>query len=277
MIACQQSSLILYSLLFVALCRRGSIRRAVIPVLVAAVALMGVNLAGHGRLSLSPYGNVFLLARVIYDGPGMAVLHRECPDHGWRLCQQLDRFPPTSDEFLWRPDSPVMLAGGHKIVSGEANAIIAAALRADPWGELRAIAANGAEQITRFASGDGLEPWPAEVSPWIARDFPAWDRAAYAAALQQRGELAVPPWLAQLHRGVALAGVAASLLLLPVAARRRHPAARFLAAVLLTLPVSAAVTGGLSTPHDRYQSRIVWLPACIAVIAAPALLRHPPV
>jgi len=37
------------------------------------------NAVGFGRLSISPYGNVFLLARVIYDGPGMTVLRRDCP------------------------------------------------------------------------------------------------------------------------------------------------------------------------------------------------------
>jgi hypothetical protein len=33
------------------------------------------------------------------------------------------------------------------------------------------------------------------------------------------------------------------------------------------LPVSAAITGGLSGPHDRYQSRIIWLPSFIAVVS----------
>jgi hypothetical protein len=42
-----------------------------------------------------------------------------------------------------------------------------------------------------------------------------------------------------------------------------------------TLPLSAAITGGLSTPHDRYQSRIVWLPACIAFLSLLALTRRP--
>ena len=36
---------------------------------------------------------------------------------------------------------------------------------------------------------------------------------------------------------------------------------------LLALPVSAAVTGALSGPHDRYQARVVWLPALVLLLA----------
>src|SRR6185312_1703219 len=98
----------------------------------AIAALILVNTAGFGRMSLSPYGNVFVLARVIYDGPGMTVLRRDCPRRGWRLCPYLDRFPATENAFLWDKASPIMLAGGHKAISGEADAIIRDAISAEP-------------------------------------------------------------------------------------------------------------------------------------------------
>lgn len=249
--------------------------QSLLPITLAIAVLLAVNLIGHGRLAISPFGNVFLLARVIYDGPGMDVLTRDCPAAGWRLCPYLDRFPAISDEFLWRPDSPIVLAGGHKAVSAEAGAIILAALRAEPWRELHAIAANAAEQLTRFASGDGLEAWPIEVTPWIERDFPGAEGARYAAGSQARGLLVLPPWLGTLHAAVALAGVIVCIGLLPLALRRRHRAKTFLLVTLIALPASAVITGGLSTPHDRYQSRIMWLPPFVAALSAAALLRRP--
>jgi len=241
----------------------------------AIAALATVSAAGHGRAAVSPYGNVFLLARVIYDGPGMIVLHRDCPGAGWRLCPFLDRFPASSDEFLWRADSPVILAGGHKAVSTDADAIILSALRAEPAAAARAGVANAWEQLTRFTSGDGLETWPDQITPWIARDFPARELAAYAAARQQNGTLTVPPWLAAIHRVTALLGIAVCCLLFPMAAWRRHRAVGLLAAVLVTLPASALITGALSGPHDRYQSRVMWLAPCAALLCAPALFRRP--
>jgi hypothetical protein len=233
-----------------------------------------VNLAAHGRFAVSPFGNIFLLARVIYDGPGMATLQRACTTTGWRLCPFLDRFPATSDEFLWSDDSPLNLAGGPKIVSRDAGAIVEAALLSDPLGELRSALRNTFEQLHRFGSGDGLEPWPAQVSRWIERDFPATEYAAYASARQQTGSLTVPRALAAIHMATSVTGVAACLLLLPIALRRRAACSVFLLAVLLAIPLSAAITGSLSAPHDRYQSRIMWLPTFIAVVSLASLRRQ---
>jgi hypothetical protein len=241
----------------------------------AAAALVLVNVVGFGRVSLSPYGNVFVLARVIYDGPGMAVLRRDCPERGWRLCPYLDRFPPTADEFLWEKAGPVILAGGHKAISGEADAIIRDAISAEPGRLIAAAWNNTIEQLTRFDSGDGIESWNGPVGSWIDKDFPDQERGDYHAARQQVGTLAVPPPLVLAHRIAALGGIGAALVLLPVAWCRRHVAAWYLAFALLALPLSAAITGGLSAPHDRYQSRIVWLPACIAFLSVPALWQRP--
>jgi len=238
----------------------------------AIVALVLVNSVGFGRVSLSPFGNVFLLARVIYDGPGMTVLRADCPERGWRLCPYLDRFPATADEFLWSKSGPVMLAGGHKAISADADAIIRTAMRAEPGRLAIATWNNTIEQLTRFDSGDGLESWNTAAGSWIDQDFPKRERIAYHAARQQLGSLAVPPVLTLPHQVTALAGIVAALVLLPIAWHRRHVAAWFLLAALLAQPLSAAITGGLSSPHDRYQSRIVWLPACIAFLTVPALM-----
>jgi hypothetical protein len=246
-----------------------------IPPALALLALCTVNLAAHGRFAVSPYGNVFLLARVIYDGPGMAVLRRDCPTAHWRLCPYLDQFPPTSDDFLWSPDSPLKSIGGPKIVSTDASAIIRTALQADPVGEAKAVLTNTLQQLTLFASGDGLNPWPDQVSPVIQHDFPAREQAAYTTARQQTGSLSIPPALARIHAIVALTGVLACAILLPIALKRRAPCAGFLLAVLLALPLSAAITGGLSAPHDRYQARIMWLPPFIAAVSLAALRRRP--
>ena len=249
-------------------------RLTIVPPALAVLALCSVNLVAHGRFSVSPFGNVFLLARVIYDGPGLAALRQGCPEAGWRLCPFLDRLPPTSDDFLWQPGSPLDLAGGAKAVSGDANAIIGAALVADPVGEARAALGNTLEQLRRFDSGDGLEPWPTWVTPWIKRDFPLPENARYAAALQQNGRLAVPWALGLGHKIAGLAGVAGCALLLPVAIRRRSACAGFLIAALLALPLNAAITGSLSAPHERYQSRVMWLPPFVAALSLASLRRR---
>ncbi len=238
--------------------------------LLAVVALIGANLVGFGVPGIAPYGNVFLLARVIYDGPGRDVLARDCPRAGWRLCDGLDRLPGSADEFLWRADSPLNVAGGAKRVSPEASHIIAAAIRAEPGAELGAALGNTFHQLVLFGSGDGLHAWPETVSPWIRRDFPRFEQNAYAASRQSAGQDLMPPWLGTLHVAAALVGVVGSLVMLPGLVRRRHPLAGVIVAALLALLVNAAVTGALSGPHARYQSRVMWLPVFALLLAAAA-------
>ena len=270
MIAAHQSHVLLALVLMCTLAPlHRNWRRIAVPLVLAAAALITVNLLAFGRVSLSPYGNVFLLARVVSDGPGADVLRRDCPASGWRLCAFVDRLPLTSDDFLWSRDGPVVQAGGAKLVSAEADAIIWAALLAEPGTELRAALANVVQQLGQFASGDGLQAWPATVTPWLHRDFPPREIAAYAQARQTRGEFGVPAWLELLHAGMAVTGVAGCIVLL--LKQRRDAVGGFAGIVLLAVLANAAITGGLSTPHDRYQSRVMWLPPLVTLIGAAVL------
>lgn len=65
--------------------------RMAVPAAFAAIAMIGVNQAGHSRAVLSPFGSVFLATRLIYDGPGLARLRALCPDPAWRICPVLDQ------------------------------------------------------------------------------------------------------------------------------------------------------------------------------------------
>jgi hypothetical protein len=255
--------------------RRDAALLLAVPAL-ACVALAGVNLIAYHRASVAPFSNVFSLARIIYDGPGMRALQRDCPQMHWRLCPYLDAFPANADLFLWQPDSPLIRAGGAKMESTEANTIMARALVAEPGTELFAVLGNAVQQLGLFATGDGLEPWPQTVTPWIVRDFPRFEADTYLAARQTNGGKLLPAWLGTLHRVVALLGVALCAALLPVTLRRRQRVGGFLALVLLVLPVNALITGGLSGPHDRYQSRVIWLPPLLAALAIAGLATAKP-
>ena len=124
MIAAHLSHVLLALLLLVVLLpfrfRCTTVVRSIAPLALAGIALISVNLLAFGRASLAPFGNIFLLTRVIYDGPGMDVLRHDCPSSGWRLCAFIDRMPAIEDDFLWRQNGPVVQAGGAKLVSSEA-------------------------------------------------------------------------------------------------------------------------------------------------------------
>ncbi|MCX7684481.1 MAG: hypothetical protein N2Z67_04300 [Acetobacteraceae bacterium] len=260
--------------------------RAALPLLAAVVLLFGTNWAGHGRLSLSPHGSTFLLARLIADGPAARTIAAECPGRGWYLCAWAGRLPEDSDVFLWAPDSPVNrdAAGrdrflGGALLSDEAREILAETLRREPLAVMAAMARNALRQALMVSAGDTLPPdhFAAAVAPRIREGFPPREFAAFEAGLQARGLLAeavapllpVAPWV------LFAALLASPVLLWRSLAQGRRMAARFLLVVLVALGANALATGGLSKPHLRYQARIAWLlPFAVALLLLPGRRRE---
>lgn len=77
----------------------------------------------------------------------------------------------------------------------------------------------------------------------------------------------MPAWLAALHSIAAACGVTGTFAALLFC---RRSIGGLAATVLLALIANAFIAGGLSMPHDRYQSRIVWL----AVLTPILLVSH---
>lgn len=242
--------------------------RVTAPVALALAFLLGSNLLAFGRVTLSPHGAVFLLARLQADGPAAATLREHCPRAGWHLCAFTDRLPMDSDEFLWDGGSPLNREadGAPRPMGGirgasEAREIIAATFAERPFEVAAAMLRNAIRQLGLMRVGDtlGNEHLALSARRAIAAHFPAHELAAFDAGAQMRGRLrahAAPALLP--HLPVLLAALA----LAPVVLWRVWQATA-LRALLLTalvaLAVNALATGGLSKPHHRYQARIVWL------------------
>jgi hypothetical protein len=264
--------------------RLGPVLRTAAPLVLAVLLLLGTNLWGHGRATLSPHGATFALARLQADGPAAALIQARCPAAGWYLCAFADRLPMDSDAFLWEPDSPVNLAPdgtarflGGALLSGEARVIVAETLRAYPLQVAATTALNALRQLVLATAGDTLVDThlAAAVRPRIAEAFPAGELAAYDHALQARGLLpaAAAPFLRP-HAPVLLAGAALALL---AWWRLRGDARRIglVVGVLVGVSANALATGGLSKPHLRYEARILWLMPVMAGLALLPRVRPP--
>jgi hypothetical protein len=258
-------------LLVLALFRRWrGLRDGATALLAALVLLVASNALFQGRAAVAPYGAVFALARLVADGPAARTVEARCPEAGWHLCRWAGRLPMDSDEFLWSPGGPAWAprldgppAGGPIGFAPEAGVVLRETLAREPWGVLRAAAANTARQLLAARTGDTLGPQhlAASVAVRLALAFPAAERGRFAASLQFRGALpaAAAPVL-WLHLPVLLAGAA----LLPLAAWRARrggdaPLLGFLLCVGAGVLANAAVLGALSGPHDRYGARVAWL------------------
>ena len=230
------------------------------------------NFAYTGQVFVSGAGPSFVFARMLQDGIVMRLLEDTCPKSGYRLCAYRDSLPATADGWLWTPHSPFFALGHFQGTADESARIVRDAILRYPLLQLRAAAKNMAAQFVHFGTGDQIEPQEWVLSPVLSRYMPM-QMQAYYSARQQRGEIRFRV-ISDIDIAVASISLAGVVLLLGwFLCTRQFDRALFHGFVLAALIGNAAVCGILSGPHDRYQSRLVWLAAFAVMIANPLVHR----
>ncbi len=245
---------------------------AATPLLAALGLLLLTNIVGYGIAGISPYGSVFMLARLSEDGPVRDTLAADCPAAAWRMCDWIGRLPPASDDFLWNSEGPVWTTpGGPTALAPEASAIVARTIARDPIAVARVMLLNTFRELLMVEVGDALQPdgLDQSVVGSLLAYFPPVEMTRFKASLQEHGELAaVAAPFAPVYATLLVLGALATSGILVVALRRRDTRlGGFAAMVLVAVLANAFATGALSGPHHRYQARIAWL-----VLLPPALL-----
>jgi hypothetical protein len=228
----------------------------------------------------------FVMARLIDDGPGTRYLREACArDPGvFFVCRYRDRLPLNSDDFLWSPSTRngvfmTVSVAEQRALSREQGRFALAVVAHRPVEQVIVTLGNVARQLRLIGLSDfGYEPG---MAAFLTGKLPP----AYLDA--QRGSLAfhslMPIATVQL---ITVASVLVSFVLLgdaAVRARRRvwrplSPVAGAMMLLVLGLLVNAAVCGGMSTPHHRYQARVIWLLPLAALLAwSGAARRRDPV
>jgi hypothetical protein len=144
--------------------------------------------------------------------------------------------------------------------------MIADSLRRYPLMQLRAALYDSVLQFFEFRTGDGIEPQVWILKPEFSRDAPR-QLAAYLKAHQQREKIRFQP-LNMLYVTIGMLSLLGLVLLLHHAILRgRWGETTLPGLVLVGLIGNAIICGTFSNPHDRYQSRAIWLPALVLLLA----------
>ncbi len=248
-----------------------------LPALVFALSLglmVASNFARTGDVFVSRAGPGFVLARLLQDGIAQRVLDDTCPGSGYRLCAYRGELPHDSNDFLWQWNSPFWKLGGFQGIADEAQSITLESLKRYPLLNLKAAGGHTARQFATFATGDGVEPLDGVAEAALQRHMPD-QLDDYRSARQQSGEIDFA-WINAYQVPLGALSMIALAVVFVLAARRRHWDDRlFLPAfILLALAGNAFICGALSTPHDRYQSRLIWAAMFAAILLLGRRLSH---
>jgi len=250
---------------------RPDLKRGAIVLATSLSLILAGNFVLTGKLFLSKSGSVFLFARLMQDGIVQRLMNDTCPPAGtqnWRLCAFKNRLPKSANAWLWGEGSGFRALGGFTSPAQqeEDSRIILETLKRYPVMHVRAAVTDSLTQFLQFKTGDGIEPQLSIMKPNFKRTIPA-QIPAYLEARQQRGLIRFKT-LNLIHVPAGAMSLLGLLLLLQHAAiRRAWNEASLPALVLLGLIGNAIICGTFSNPHDRYQSRIVWLPSLVLLLA----------
>lgn len=244
-----------------------------------ALAVPVTNKIAFDQFRFTPGGDVFLFGRLVQDGIASRYLADHCPDATLKLCDyQAALYEPDgrqmgNDSFLWWGGSPLYKIGGWDEAGPELARITRESLVLYPDLHLKAAWNSFARQIFLIGTGDGLNDthWHTR---WVFEKYFPEELPAFDAARQRSGAIPFDS-LDMVNVPVGLAAMA----LLPVIVLvffwlRLGGPARFAAFVGITLVGNAFICGVLSNPHDRYESRLVWLAVLAVVVAGLALTRR---
>ncbi|NIK90100.1 hypothetical protein FHS83_003418 [Rhizomicrobium palustre] len=249
----------------------------VLPAAMVAAGLSLVLLANHSialhnkglpdKWFVSRSGSFFLAARLMGDGVVKKTLYDLCPTHPLLLCPYKDNLPKTADNFLWGPESPFNKIGRFYGPKEEYDLIVSHSLTHYPLQSLMPGLLGSLRQYFMVRTGDGVEPQEWVLGP-LFRGFMPAQYKDYLTAHQQRGTLRFPA-VNVVHVPLALlAQLWLGWVLYRAIKRRRWNLGTLPAFVLLGLLGNAMVCGLFSGPHDRYQSRVAWVPCLIVLLTA---------
>ena len=245
---------------------RPELKFAGIGFALALSLILASNFALAGSFFLSRSGPIFLFARLMQDGIIQRLLHDTCPGSGYDLCQYQNRLPYNANAWLWGENSLFHREGGFAQSQTQDDRMIAASVERYPWMNVKAALYDSVLQFFEFQTGDGIESQVNILRPALTHTSPH-QLPAYLAARQQTQRIRFKT-LNMIHVTVGMLSVLGLLLLLNHALlRRRWNELPLPGLVLIGLIGNAIICGTFSNPHDRYQSRVMWLPALVLLLA----------
>lgn len=242
------------------------------------VTAMGLMILSHAAIERSsgaaPIRLPHLTAHLTEGGPGMALIEERCPEIGFEICKHKADLPMEWRAFLFRGPFMKSTIAERRILSNEDLPFALAVFAHDPVGVAKLFVVDMGRQLGRF----GLETTPIRATIGESGAISGLEPEELRLRIFD-GTFYEVEWPYQLMTAVTYAITIAAVLAIvagllgvgPAAGLAHEPTLRALVLVtLIGVAGNAAVCGGLASPYDRFQARIIWL---IPAMAGLAIMR----
>lgn len=234
--------------------------------LLALALVLTANYSLTRQIFLSRAASVFVFARLMQDGIVKRLLDDTCPASGYTLCAYRNRLAKRADAWLWGPGSLFRTEGGFKGAHREETRMVFDSIRRYPLLQIADAARDSAAQFFTFKTGDGIQSQEWILRPGIEKMTPG-QLSSYLAARQQRAPIRFNV-LNMIHVTVGMVSLLGLVALIQAGlVKQRWREVAFPGLVLLALIGNAIICATFSNPHDRYQSRLIWLPTLVLILA----------
>jgi len=242
--------------------------------LAACAFLIGVS--GEALFNLSvrefsgdaPVRPPFLMTRLIADGPGLTYLERTCPGSGFAVCRHMQGLSRSSDAMLWntQPDDGLFSAVDNderRLLAEQETRFVLAVIADRPFAVVLSTARSILNQAQRWHL-DAFNMSPAKGAS-IVEKLPPGVGLEVKGSLSFGGKMPVRPIELM---SLAMFLISAGFIIRALAGRSINADTKlFLLIVISGIVADIVVCGAISTPHDRYSMRVLWLlPLSAAVV-----------
>jgi hypothetical protein len=243
-----------------------------VAIVIASLVLMPlIHYILFGKAGYTPGGPAFIFGRLVQDNIAQRWLAEHCPVQGIKLCGLQERLPNTGDDFLWNGSSPFMDIGGWSgAADSELSFLVKECIKSYPGATLWTALVATVEQMTMVATGDGLDKYHGAARGTFSNSLTPVVSLAFNAARQQKEQITrlLFDTMNRMHIPIALLSTLGLLVCIGWGLHERRSDFACLAGfILFALIGNAFICGALSGPHDRYQSRIVWLAPLVVIMA----------
>ena len=217
----------------------------------------------YGKFGLVGPHPPFLLARIISDGPGKIYLKEHCVRHDYAVCKYINVLPKYFGPLLWGPKSIMKLASKEDTqrIREEELQVVLGAVRTYPWKQLKASAKNFVKQCLMI----GPNYFTRSIDSNAIDFFPIIGTKHFRSRQYLK---TLPPRFLRILQCITVLVAIFICFFIVLRLGKLLPNKLFALTVLIVIGLlgNNLITGAISQPNGRFQSRIIWLVPMLSIL-----------